>query len=63
MVSCKFREGGKVEHIVSFLSVKNSTNLSAKSLEGFIKGRILAGSLCKTSPRTRNILGGCGDYL
>ena len=37
-----------------FFSVKNSTNLSAKSLRGFIDGSILAGILCKTSPRTRH---------
>ena len=42
-----------VERIFSIFSVKKSTNLSAKSWGGFIDGRILAGSLCSTSPRTR----------
>ena len=55
---CDFRKVGKVEHIFSLFSVKNSTNLSARSQGGFIDGSILAGSLCNTSPRTRhNFLG------
>ena len=41
-----FREVGKVERIFSIFSVKNSTNLSARSRGGFIDGSILAGSLC-----------------
>ena len=52
---CDFREVEKVERIFfSIFSVKNSTNLLAKSHGGFIYGRILAGSLFKTSPRTRH---------
>ena len=39
---CDFREVGKVERIFSMFSVKNSTNLSAKSRGGFINGIILA---------------------
>ena len=41
-----------VEKVENIFSVKNSTNLSAKILGGFIDGNVLAGSLCKTSPRT-----------
>ena len=51
---CDFREVGKVERI---FSVKNSTNLSAKSRGGFIDGSILAGSLCNTFP-SRESTGG-----
>ena len=51
---CDFREVGKVERIFSIFSVKNSTNLSARSRGGFIDGSILAGSLCNTLPRTRH---------
>ena len=39
-------------------SVKNSTNLSARSQGGFSDGSILAGSLFNTSPRTRHNFGG-----
>ena len=47
---CDFKEVRKVEHIFSNLSVKNSTNLSAKGRGGFIDGSILAGRLYNTSP-------------
>ena len=48
---CDFRKAGKVEHIFSFFSVKNSVS---QGLGGFIDGSILAGSLCNTLPRTRH---------
>ena len=44
----KFSEVEKVECIFSIFSVKNFTNVSG----GFIDGRIFAGILCNTSPRT-----------
>ena len=50
----KLSEVEKIECIFSIFSVKNSTNLSAKSFGGFIDGRIFAGILCNTSPRTRH---------
>ena len=58
VMCCDFRLVGKVERIFSIFSVKNSTNLSARSRGGFIDGSILAGSLCNTSPRTRHNFGG-----
>ena len=55
VMCCDFREVGKVQ---SIFSVKNSTNLSAKSRGGLINGSILAGSLCNTLPKSRhNFLG------
>ena len=54
VMCCKLIEAENVERIFSIFSVKNSTNLSAKSLGGFIDGRILAGSLCNISPRARH---------
>ena len=59
---CDFWEIGKVEHIFSIFSEKNSTNLSASSQGGFIDGSILAGSLCNTSPRTRHNFWGHDGY-
>ena len=53
---CDFNELGKVEYIFSIFSVKDSTNLSAKSRGAFINGSILACSLCNISPRTRHNL-------
>ena len=44
----KLSEVEKIECIFSIFSVKNSTNLSAKSFGGFIDGRIFAGILCNT---------------
>ena len=63
VMCCDFREVRNVEPIFSNVSLKNSTNLSAKGRGGFINGRILAGSLCNTSPRIGHFLfflgGGC----
>ena len=60
---CGFREVGKVERIFSIFSVKNSTNLSAKSRGGGgINGSIWAGSLCNTSPSTRHNVWGHVGY-
>ena len=50
----KLSEVEKIECIFSIFSVKNSTNLSAKSFGGLIDGRIFSGILCNTSPRTRH---------
>ena len=48
------RKLSEVEKIECIFSVKNSTILSARSFGGFIDGRIFAGILCNTSPRTRH---------
>ena len=55
VMCCKLTEAKNVECIFfNFLSVNSSTNPSAKSSGSFVDRRILAGSLCNTSPRTRH---------
>ena len=62
VIRCEFREVGKLSIFIHFFSVKNFTNLSAKSWGDLLMGASSLVVCVRHHQGLAIIFGGCGDY-